>query len=98
MNRNKRHEALIQLLTRLNDAAQSPLLSAAGQGCCPNCIYRFDPLLDRTEMWAYTGFTPSTIATWDCNKTYDLQPIKFRNAVRYRLSSANRFVDARQRP
>lgn len=97
MHRTERHESLIQLLERLNKAAQSPLLAAA-QGCCPGCRYRFDPLLDRTELWAYTGFTPSTLATWDSRKTYDLQPIKFRNTVRYRLSSANRFIDARQRP
>lgn len=93
----QRHEALLQLLTRLNEAAGSPV-TAGGQGCCANCIYRFDPLLDRTELWAYTGFSPKSLATWDCKKTYDLQPIKFKNAVRYRLSSANRFIDGRQRP
>lgn len=97
MHRNKRHDTLIHLLNRLNDAAQAPL-NGTSQGCCPNCIYRFDPLLDRTELWAYTGFTPTTLATWDCRKTYDLQPIRFKNAVRYRLSSANRFIDARQHP
>jgi hypothetical protein len=97
MQLNKRHDNLVQLLTRLNDAAQSAL-PVSGQGCCENCIYRFDPLLDRTEAWAYTSFKPGTLATWDCNKTYNLRPIKFGNAVRYRLSSLNRFADARQRP
>lgn len=81
MQRNKRHETLNKLLNRLNDAAQSAL-PVANKGCCPNCIYRFDPMLDRTEAWAYTSFKPNTLATWDCNKTYDLQPIKFRNVVR----------------
>lgn len=97
MYRNKRYETLILLLNRLNEAAQSAL-PVTGQGCNESCIYRFDPLLDRVEAWAYTGFKPATLATWDCNKTYDLQPIKFGNAVRYRLSSLNRFADTRIRP
>lgn len=97
MHRTTKYEHLILLMNRLNEAAQSAL-PAGGQGCHPGCLYCFDPLLDRTDAWAYTGFKPGTLATWDCNKTYDLQPIKFGNAVRYRLSSLNRFAEARQRP
>ncbi|HTN46364.1 MAG TPA: hypothetical protein VL098_08465 [Flavipsychrobacter sp.] len=65
---------------------------------CAQCPYRFDPLLNREEAWAYTGFKPGTLAVWDCTRSHDLQPIKFANAVRYRLSSLNRLADARIRP
>ncbi|MBK8227481.1 MAG: DNA-binding protein [Flavobacteriales bacterium] len=55
-------------------------------------------MLDRYEASAFTGFKPGTLAVWDSTKAYDLEPIKFGNAVRYRLSSLNRFADERIRP
>lgn len=97
MHSSNKHEILLAFLNRINRAAASSL-PCSTEGCCANCIYRFDPMLDRIEAWAYTGFTPGTLAVWDCNKTYDLQPIKFKNAVRYRLSSLNRLGDERLKP
>lgn len=95
-----KHDVLLSIFDRMSatesDNQRGPL--PKGQGCCPSCPYRFDPLLDRIEAWAYTGFKPGTLAVWDSTGAYDLQPIKFGNAVRYRLSSLNRFADERIRP
>lgn len=92
LNYLKRNEALLDLLNRINRATHSDNGIGCNE-CCSNCPYRFDPLLDRTEAWAYTGFTPGTYAVWDCLKRYDLKPIRFKKAVRYRLSTLNRFAD-----
>jgi len=94
---DKKNEMLLSLLNRINAAVRTAL-PGEEKGCCVNCPYRFDPMLSRVEAWAYTGFKPGTLAVWDCNRRYDLQPIKFGNAVRYRLSSLNRFADERMRP
>ena len=95
-----KQDVLLSLFDRISaltrHAQEGPL--AEGKGCCPNCPYRFDPLLSRVEAYAYTGFKPGTLAVWDSTGAYDLQPIKFGNAVRYRLSSLNRFADERIRP
>lgn len=95
-----KHDVLLSLFDRISamnpSADDVPL--AKRQGCCADCPYRFDPLLNRIEAYAYTGFKPGTLAVWDSTKAYDLQPIKFGNAVRYRLSSLNRFADDRIKP
>jgi hypothetical protein len=95
-----KHDVLLALFDRISDMSRNPSSSplASSQGCCANCQYRFDPLLNRTEAWAYTGFKPGTLAVWDSTGMYDLQPIKFSNAVRYRLSSLNKFADSRTKP
>ncbi len=94
---HQKQELLFAFLTRLNKAAQIAL-PAGNEGCCPHYSYRFDPVLNRMEAWAYTCFKPVTLAVWDCNKRYDLQPVRFGNAMRYRLSSLNRFIDERLKP
>lgn len=93
----RKQEVLLGFLNRINKAAQSGI-SAGAEGCCAHCRYRFDPMLNRIEAWAYTGFKPGTFAVWDCTKKYDLQPIRIGNAVRYRLSSLNSFGDNHLRP
>lgn len=94
---HKKHELLLSVYERISRSA-CPGQPDTGQGCCGSCPHRFDPLLNRMEAWAYTGFKPGTLAVWDSTRSYDLQPIKFANAVRYRLSSLNRLADDRIRP
>lgn len=94
---HKKHELLLSVYDRIISAGGTSQ-PAHTQGCCANCRYRFDPLLSRPEAWAYTGFKPGTLAVWDSTRSHDLQPIKFANAVRYRLSSLNRLADERIRP
>lgn len=94
--RNKQ-EILLTLLNRLDRSIQSSDYNKEKQAC-PHCVCRFDPLLTRVEAAAYTGFEPGTLATWDYNKRYDLQPVRYVNAVRYRLSSINRFADLQVNP
>ncbi len=100
MSTPHKHDVLLSIYDRVSDLMRTthPNPSNGGTGCCPTCLYRFDPLLTRVEAWAYTGFKPGTLAVWDCQRTYDLQPVKFGNTVRYRLSSLNRFADERIRP
>lgn len=94
---HKKYELLLSVYDRIirTDGASQP---SHAQSCGANCPYRFDPLLNRPEAWAYTGFKPGTLAVWDSTRSHDLQPIKFANAVRYRLSSLNRLADERIRP
>jgi hypothetical protein len=94
--RNKQ-DVLLSLLNRLDRSIKSSDYNKETQ-CCPHCSCRFDPLLTRVEAAAYTGFEPGTLATWDYTKRYDLQPIRYVNAVRYRLSSINRFADLQINP
>ncbi|WP_205529397.1 hypothetical protein [Taibaiella koreensis] len=94
--RNKQ-EVLLSLLSRLDRSIQSSDYNKEKQACL-HCPCRFDPLLTRVEAAAYTGFEPGTLATWDYTKRYDLQPIRYVNAVRYRLSSINRFADLQINP
>ena len=94
--RNKQ-EVLLSLLNRLDRSIQSSDYNKEKQSCS-HCSCRFDPLLTRVEAAAYTGFEPGTLATWDYTKRYDLQPIRYVNAVRYRLSSINRFADLQVNP
>ncbi|MEJ7694909.1 helix-turn-helix domain-containing protein [Daejeonella sp.] len=52
-----------------------------------------EPLLDRKTAAKYLNVSPGTLAVWDCTKRYDLAPIKVGRAVRYRLSSLERFLE-----
>ncbi len=87
-----KYEVLTALLNRLDLAVQSSSYAEENNKKHAS-LYRFDPLLNRIEAAAYTGFEPGTLATWDYKKRYDLQPIRYANAVRYRLSSLNSFAD-----
>lgn len=54
-----------------------------------------DPYLCRKEAARYLGgFSPDTLAVWDCTGKYDLQPIKVGRNVRYRRSSLDRFAQS----
>ncbi len=53
---------------------------------------RDDPLLSRKEAARYTGRSPGTLAVIDCNKTYDLQPVKIRGRVFYLKSVLDQFL------
>ncbi len=98
MSDNIKHETLMSVLNRIDRAVKASALHQP-EDFCPHCSrYRFDPMLDRKEAWAYTSFKPGTLAVWDSKKTYDLEPIKFKNVVRYRLSSLNKLGDARMKP
>jgi len=88
-----KHKVLLALLNRLDNAVRSSIYADTFNTDLNNLL-RFDPLLTRVEAAAYTGFEPGTLATWDYTKRYDLQPIRCPNAVRYRLSSINRFADS----
>lgn len=58
-----------------------------------------DELLDRVAAAKYLGgIKPQTLAVWDCNKRYDLQPIKIGNRVRYKRSVLNAFIKERMTP
>lgn len=80
------------LLNRLDQNIQSSVYANTFNEN-PTNLLRFDPLLSRIEAAAYTGFEPGTFATWDYTKRYDLQPVRFPNATRYRLSTLNSFAD-----
>ena len=97
MPQHRKAELLLSIFNRISQSVRTG--QPANEPCnCAQCPYRFDPLLNREEAWAYTGFKPGTLAVWDCTRSHDLQPIKFANAVRYRLSSLNRLADERIRP
>ena len=91
-------DILLNLLNRIDRAIKSSdVLHTANR--CPHCqYYRFDPMLNREEASAYTGFAKGSLATFDSTKRYNLYPLKFDNAVRYHLSSLNRFGDEHLRP
>lgn len=97
MKYTDRQNALLGLLNRVNKVAQSGI-QFNNEGCCPTCQNRFDPMLDRVEAWAYTGFQPGTFAVWDCKGKYNLRPMRIGNAVRYRLSTLNKFGDQHLKP
>jgi len=91
-------DILIYHLTRIDRAIMASMAMGNVERC-PECrCYRFDPLFNREEAAAYTGFSKGSLATFDCTKRYNLHPVKFDNAVRYHLSSLNRFVDDHMRP
>jgi hypothetical protein len=96
MSSTDKYEILMQLLNRINLGIQHGV-TTGNQACGPSCPFRFDPVLNRIEAWAYTGFTPGSLAVFDCKGKYDLRPIKFDNAVRYRLSRLNEVCDERMK-
>lgn len=52
-----------------------------------------DPWLSRKEAARYLGgFSPDTLAVWDCTKRYNLNPVKFGRTVRYRRSDLDKFA------
>ena len=58
-----------------------------------------DELFDRTAAAKYLGgIKPQTLAVWDCNKRYDLKPIKIGNRVRYKRSVLDAFLKERMTP
>lgn len=97
MSQQKKAELLLEVFSRISHPHPREQQAPAKE-CCAHCPNRFDPLLNRQEAWAYTGFKPGTLAVWDSTRSHDLQPIKFANVVRYRLSSLNRLADERIRP
>ena len=58
-----------------------------------------DRLLDRKAAAKFLSVSPETLAVWDCTKRYDLKPIRLGSrAVRYRLSTLEKFVEAHMTP
>lgn len=58
-----------------------------------------DRLLDRVAAAEYLGgLSPGTLAVWDCNKRYDLKPIKIGKLVRYKRSVLDDFIKERMTP
>lgn len=57
-----------------------------------------DELLCRKKAAKFLGFSPGTLAVWDCTKRYDLGPIQIGRSIRYKRSVLIRFRDERQRP
>jgi hypothetical protein len=58
-----------------------------------------DELLDRIAAAKYLGgIKPQTLAVWDCNKRYDLKPIKIGKLVRYKRSVLDAFIKERMTP
>ena len=56
-------------------------------------VTKDDPLLSRKEAARYLGgFSPDTLAVWDCTKRYQLNPIKIGRTVRYRRSDLDNFA------
>ncbi|OJW77952.1 MAG: hypothetical protein BGO69_10750 [Bacteroidetes bacterium 46-16] len=56
-----------------------------------------DPLLTRHQAAAYINSTYSTLASWDCRKSYNLRPIKIsRGMVRYRKSHLDAFLKSKE--
>ena len=52
-------------------------------------------LLCRKTAAKFLGFSPGTLAVWDCTKRYDLKPIKIGRSVRYKRSSLIEFLESR---
>ncbi|TFF36182.1 helix-turn-helix transcriptional regulator [Mucilaginibacter psychrotolerans] len=54
-----------------------------------------DEYIDRKTAAKYTGFSPGTLAVWDCTKRYNLKPIKIGRSVRYRKKYLDEFLESR---
>lgn len=63
----------------------------------PNKLKEDNPnrLLTREEAAEYMGIKKSTLATWTCNKRYNLPIVKVGRLVRYRLSDIIYFLEQR---
>lgn len=59
---------------------------------------REDPLLSRKEAARYMKMSPGSLAVMDCNKTYDLRPVKIRGRVYYHKSALDDFLSIDLRP
>ena len=57
-----------------------------------------DPLIRRKKAARYLDVSHGTMAVWDCTKRYDLKPVKIGNAVYYRKSVLDAFLEERIRP
>lgn len=55
-------------------------------------------LMNRKEAARYINFMPGTLAVWDCNKRYDLKPIKIGRSVRYRKYYLDKFLESFMTP
>lgn len=55
----------------------------------------YDEYLDRKTAAKYIGFSPGTLAVWDCTKRYNLKPIKIGRSVRYRKAYLDEFLESR---
>lgn len=97
MERYHKNEILLRSLTRINQGAQSGIFTEHHH-YCPHCkCYRFDPLLNESEAGAYVNFTGGTMAAYRSTGRYNLETVKFDHAVRYHLSTMNKFADRRIR-
>ena len=52
-----------------------------------------DRLLTPVETAELLGLKPSTLAVWRCNKSENLLYIKIGNAVRYKRSDVEKFIE-----
>lgn len=57
-----------------------------------------DRLVDRKTAASILGFSPNSLAVWDCTKRYDLKPVKIGRSVRYRMSVLKEFMNGRMLP
>ncbi|MDI1254568.1 MAG: hypothetical protein PSV16_00580 [Flavobacterium sp.] len=48
-------------------------------------------IVPRKGAARYIGVSPGSISVWDCTKRYDLQPIRIRNRVWYKVSVLDEF-------
>lgn len=59
--------------------------------------HNHDVLFTRQQAADYINSTYSTLASWDCRKTYNLRPIKIsRGMVRYRKSHLDAFLNSKE--
>jgi hypothetical protein len=49
-------------------------------------------LLNRNAAALFLDIKPNTLATWACNKRYDLPFIKIGRSVKYQLSDLEAFI------
>jgi predicted DNA-binding transcriptional regulator AlpA len=54
--------------------------------------------MDRRAAAKYIGFAHGTLAVWDCNKRYDLKPIKIGRSVRYTRANLDAFMQQQVKP
>lgn len=52
-------------------------------------------LLTAIEAAEFLGVKPQTLAVWRCNQRYDLPFVKVGNAVKYRMSDLEAWLESR---